>query len=56
MLSQKTDTIDGFIFVCFTDGIGEKDTSGNLREAFEAMENIYSMGDMESNIICELFH
>lgn len=31
MLSQEADTIDGFTFVWFTDGIGWKSARGNLR-------------------------
>ena len=44
-------TIDGFTFVWFTDGIGWKSARGNLRETFEVMENIYSIDDMEHEII-----
>ena len=51
MLSQEADTIDGFTFVWFTDGIGWKSARGNLRETFEVMENIYSIDDMEHEII-----
>lgn len=51
MLAQEADTIDGFTFVWFTDGIGWKSARGNLRETFEAMENIYSIDDLENNII-----
>ena len=51
MLSQEADTIDGFTFVWFTDGIGWKSAKGNLRETFEVMENIYSIEDMENGII-----
>ena len=51
MLSQEADSIDGFTFVWFTDGIGWKGARGNLRETFEVMEHIYSIDDMEQNII-----
>ena len=43
MLSQEADTIDGFTFVWFTDGIGWKSARGNLRETFEVMDTIYSI-------------
>ena len=43
--------IDGFTFVWFTDGIGWKSARGNLRETFEVMEHIYSIDDMEQDII-----
>lgn len=51
MLSQEADTIDGFTFVWFTDGIGWKSAKGNLRETIEIMEHVYSIADMENNII-----
>lgn len=53
MLSQEADTIDGFTFVWFTDGIGWKSARGNLRETFEVMEHVYSIEDMENGIIFE---
>ena len=55
MLSQEADTIDGFTFVWFTDGIGWKSARGNLRETFEVMDTIYSIDDMEQNVMRELF-
>lgn len=51
MLSQEADSIDGFTFVWFTDGIGWKSARGNLRETFEVMEHIYNIDDMEQDII-----
>lgn len=51
MLSQESDTIDGFTFVWFTDGIGWKSARGNLRETFEVMEHVYSIEDMENGVI-----
>lgn len=51
MLSQESDTIDGFTFVWFTDGIGWKSAKGNLRETFEVMENVYNIDDMENGVI-----
>lgn len=55
MLSQEADTIDGFTFVWFTDGIGWKSARGNLRETFEVLDTIYSIDDMENGIMLELF-
>lgn len=55
MLSQEADTIDGFTFVWFTDGIGWKSARGNLRETFEVMENVYSIDDMEHGIMRKIF-
>ncbi len=55
MISQEADTIDGFTFVWFTDGIGWKSARGNLRETFEVMEHVYSIDDMEHGIMREIF-
>lgn len=55
MLSQEADTIEGFTFVWFTDGIGWKNARGNLRETFEIMDTIYSIDDMENGIMKQLF-
>lgn len=55
MLSQEADTIDGFTFVWFTDGIGWKSARGNLRETFEVMEHVYSIADMENGVIKKVF-
>lgn len=56
MLSQEADTIEGFTFVWFTDGIGWKSARGNLRETFEVMEHVYSIEDMENGIMGEVFY
>ena len=55
MLSQEADTIDGFTFVWFTDGIGWKSARGNLRETFEVMEHVYSIEDMENGVMENVF-
>lgn len=55
MLSQEAETVDGFEFVWFTDGIGWKKAKGNLRETFDIMEHIYSIDDMENGVMKELF-
>ena len=55
MLSQEADTIDGFTFVWFTDGIGWKSARGNLRETFEVMDTIYSIDDMEKGVMADIF-
>ena len=55
LLSQHADAIEGFTFVWITDGIGWKSARGNLRETFEVMDTIYSIDDMEQNIMSELF-
>ena len=55
MLSQEADTIEGFTFVWFTDGIGWKSARGNLRETFDVMDTIYSIDDMENGVMQKLF-
>ena len=55
MLSREADTIDGFTFVWFTDGIGWRNARGNLRETFEAMDKIYSIDDMENGVMGKVF-
>jgi len=55
MLSQEADTIEGFAFVWFTDGVGWKSARGNLRETFEVMDMIYSIDDMEQGIMQKVF-
>ena len=54
-LAQEADTIDGFTFVWFTDGLGWKSARNNLEETFDIMENIYNIDDMENGIISEVF-
>lgn len=51
ILAQEADTIDGFTFAWFMDGIGWKSVRGNLRETFEVMNMLYSIDDMENDII-----
>jgi type II restriction enzyme len=53
-LSQEADTIDGFTFVWFTDGKGWNSARHNLEETFDVMEHIYSIDDLENNIILNL--
>lgn len=55
MLSQEADTIKGFTFVWFMDGVGWKSARGNLRETFEVMEYLYSIDDMENNVMNTIF-
>lgn len=55
MLSQEADAVDGFTFVWFTDGTGWKSAKGNLRETFEVMDTIYSIDDMENEVMKKVF-
>lgn len=54
MLSKEAESIQGFEFVWFTDGIGWNNARGNLRETFEVMEHVYNIDDMEQGIIKQL--
>lgn len=47
--------INGFEFVWFTDGIGWKSARHNLEETFDVMEHIYSITDLESEIVKKVF-
>ena len=55
MLSQESDTVEGFTFVWFTDGIGWRSARENLRETFDVMEHIYNIDDMEQGIMKKIF-
>ena len=55
MLSQEADTVDGFTFVWFTDGMAWRSARGNLRETFDVMDYIYSIDDMENGIMERIF-
>ena len=50
-IAQEVATIDGFEFVWFTDGQGWTSARHNLEETFDVMEHIYSIDDLESNIL-----
>lgn len=54
-LAWETGEIDGFTFVWFTDGKGWTSARNNLEETFDVMEHIYSIKDLEENIISEVF-
>ena len=46
--------IQGFTFVWFTDGKGWVDARNNLQETFEVLKNLYSIDDLEKNVLLEL--
>ena len=50
-LAQAVDTIDNVEFVWFTDGKGWTSARHNLEEAFDVMEHIYNINDLEKQII-----
>lgn len=53
-LAQESSTIKGFTFVWFTDGGGWLSARHNLEETFDAMEHVYSIDDLENEIICKI--
>ena len=55
MLAREADSVDGFTFVWFTDGIAWRSAKGNLRETFEVLETIYSIDDIEQGVMKKLF-
>jgi len=54
-LAMESEGIEGFTFVWFTDGKGWKNARNNLEEAFDAMKHIYSIADLERDIMGEVF-
>lgn len=50
-IAQEVATINGFEFVWFTDGSGWTSARHNLEETFDVMEHIYSIDDLENNIL-----
>lgn len=55
MLAQEADSVEGFTFVWFTDGVAWRSAKGNLRETFEVLETIYSIDDIEQGVMKKLF-
>ncbi|MDE6004301.1 MAG: type II restriction endonuclease, partial [Oscillospiraceae bacterium] len=53
-IAQEVDTIKGFSFIWFTDGIGWKSARHNLEETFDIMEHIYSSHDLEHDIFSKI--
>ena len=54
-LALEADTINGFTFVWFTDGIGWKSARGNLEETFDVLDTMFSIDDMENGIMAKIF-
>lgn len=54
-LALEAKTINGFVFVWFTDGEGWKSAKHNLEETFDIMEHVYCISDLENGIINNLF-
>lgn len=54
-IAQEVETIDGFIFVWFTDGKGWNSARHNLEETFDILDTVYSIADLENGVINEVF-
>lgn len=50
-ITREVNTIEGVTFIWFTDGIGWKSARHNLEETFDMLEHIYSINDLENDII-----
>lgn len=50
-IAIESKEIDGFEFVWFTDGHGWFSARNNLEEAFDVMDNIYSIKEIEDGVI-----
>ena len=55
MLANESKGIEGFVFVWFTDGTAWRSAKGNLQETFDVLDMIYSIDDMENDIMKTLF-
>lgn len=53
-IAQEVDSIKGFCFIWFTDGIGWKTARHNLEETFDTMEHIYCIHDLENDIFSKI--
>jgi len=52
---METKDLGYFKFVWFTDGLGWISARNNLKETFDVLENLYSIDDMESGIMEQIF-
>lgn len=55
MIAEEAKDIDGFAFVWITDGGGWESAKHNLRQTFNALENLYNIADMENGALLRLF-
>lgn len=50
-LALESESINGFKFVWFTDGLGWASARNNLKETFDVLDDIYSIKDLEEDIL-----
>ena len=53
-IAQEVNTINGFTFLWFTDGVGWKTAKNNLEETFDIMEHIYCINDLKHDILTKI--
>ena len=51
MLAEESKKVKGVTFIWFTDGIGWKSARKNLEEAFNELDTIFNINDLETNIL-----
>lgn len=51
MLAQESKKVDGVTFIWFTDGTGWNSARKNLEEAFNELETMYNIDDLENGIL-----
>ena len=54
MLAQESKKVDGVTFIWFTDGTGWNSARKNLEEAFNELETIYNIDDLENGVLKNL--
>jgi len=55
MIAEESKNIDGFKFIWITDGVGWKSARSNLKETFDALDNIYCIHDLKNGIMEKIF-
>lgn len=53
-LAQEVATINGVIFIWFTDGCGWNSARNNLEETFDVLDTVYNIKDLEDGILQNL--
>lgn len=54
-IALEAKIIPNFEFVWFTDGLGWASARNNLEETFDVLEHLYSIDDMENNVMMKIF-
>lgn len=55
MIAEEAKTIPSFRFIWITDGGGWKSAKRNLEEAYNALDDLYNIADMEGDLFAALF-